>query len=70
MADDDAERTVEVELHGGPLDGWRVPVAAVDDDPWTAIVSDYGRYPGGRSLYAPDESGRWVWVRDLRWEEL
>ncbi len=59
-----------VELYGGPLDGWRVEVDADDSDPWVAIVSDHGRYPGGRSMYAPDTAGRWVWVRDLRPEEL
>ncbi|MEV5249880.1 hypothetical protein [Streptomyces werraensis] len=61
--------TGPVELYGGPLDGWRIEVDA-DPEPWVAIVSDHGRYPGGRSLYAPDTSGRWVWVRDLRPEEL
>lgn len=60
----------EVELHGGPLDGWRVPVDLDDPDPWVAVISDYGRYPGGRSLYEPDSEGRWVWVRDLRPEEF
>lgn len=60
--------TTVVELHGGPLDGWMVPVDLTD--PWTAVVSDYGQHPGGRSLYAPDSSGRWVWVRDLRWDQL
>ncbi|MDT0418855.1 hypothetical protein RM574_25575 [Streptomyces sp. DSM 41982] len=61
---------VEVELHGGPLDGWRVPVDPTDPDPWTAILSDHGQHPGGRSLYAPDAAGAWRWVRDLRWDEL
>lgn len=62
----------EVELHGGPLDGWRVDVDADDPDPWVAIVSDWGQYPGGRSLYAPDDdySGVWRWVRDLPPEAL
>ncbi|PZT71585.1 hypothetical protein [Streptomyces sp. AC1-42T] len=60
----------EVELHGGPLDGWRVEVDETDDDPWIAIVSELGAHPGGRSLYAPGADGRWVWVRDLRWDEL
>lgn len=62
--------SMDVELHGGPLDGWRVPVDPADPDPWTAIVSDHGEHPGGRSLYAPDHAGRWVWVRDLRPDEL
>jgi hypothetical protein len=60
----------EVELHGGPLDGRRIDVDVDDPDPWVAIVSDLGRYPGGRSQYAPDEAGVWRWVRDLPWEAL
>ncbi|MCX4682660.1 hypothetical protein OG413_46810 [Streptomyces sp. NBC_01433] len=64
------DTTTEVELHGGPLDGWVVPVDTDDPDPWTAIISDYGRYPGGRSMYAPDATGTWHWVRDLRPEDL
>nr|WP_173287905.1 hypothetical protein [Streptomyces sp. x3] len=60
----------EVELHGGPLDGMRVDVDVDDPDPWVAIVSDWGRYPGGRSLYAPDGSGVWRWVREIPWEAL
>ncbi|MEV7676445.1 hypothetical protein [Streptomyces sp. NPDC088752] len=59
-----------VELHGGPLDGWRVDVDAEDVYPWIAILSDHGRYPGGRSLYRPDAAGVWRWERDLRPEEL
>lgn len=59
----------EVELHGGPLDGWTVPVT-LDDEPWTAIISDHGRYPGGRSVYAPDDSGTWRWREDLPWEAM
>ncbi|WP_457512259.1 hypothetical protein [Streptomyces sp. TE33382] len=76
--------TTMVELYGGPLDGWVVPVDTGDPDPWTrvvpvdtgdpdpwtAIISDYGEHPGGRSLYAPDTRGRWRWVRDLRPEEM
>ncbi|MFE2941022.1 hypothetical protein ACFXKG_18455 [Streptomyces sp. NPDC059255] len=62
--------TVEVELHGGPLDGEHVPVDLTDPDPWTAIISDHGQYPGGRSLYAPDEASVWRWVRDLPWDAL
>ncbi|MFF3540026.1 hypothetical protein ACFYXP_39710 [Streptomyces sp. NPDC002466] len=59
----------EVELHGGPLDGRRVDVGEIDDDPWIAIINDHGKHPGGRSLYEPDGSGTWRWVRDLRWDE-
>ncbi|MFE9853469.1 hypothetical protein ACFYPN_32445 [Streptomyces sp. NPDC005576] len=62
--------TVDVQLHGGPLDGQTVPVLAEDEDPWTAILSDHGQYPGGRSLYAPDAEGVWRWVRDTHPEEL
>lgn len=64
------DETIDVELHGGPLDGWVVPVTAGDPDPWTAIISDHGQYPGGRSLYAPDSSGAWWWVRDCRPDEI
>ncbi|MFF7365398.1 hypothetical protein [Streptomyces sp. NPDC008125] len=64
------DETTEVELHGGPLDGQRVPVLLEDDDPWIAVISDHGTYPGGRSLYAPDPEGVWRWVRDLRHDEL
>ncbi|MFE8941903.1 hypothetical protein ACFYNX_31055 [Streptomyces sp. NPDC007872] len=39
-------------------------------DPWIAIISNHGRYPGGRSLYRPDADGVWRWERDLRPEEL
>lgn len=62
--------TVHVQLHGGPLDGTTAPVDPGDPDPWTAIISDYGTYPGGRSLYAPDTTGTWRWVRDLPPEAL
>ena len=62
--------TVEVELHGGPLDGMRAPVDLADPDPWTAIISDGCQYPGGRSVYAPDAAGRWVWERDIPWEAM
>jgi hypothetical protein len=58
-------QTCDVQLHGGPLDGMTVPVDPDDPDPWTAVIADGCRYPGGRSMYAPAEDGRWVWVRDL-----
>lgn len=45
------DETAEVELHGGPPDGQRVPVLLEHDDPWIAVISDHGTYPGGRSLY-------------------
>ncbi|MFJ9683966.1 hypothetical protein ACIRP2_39130 [Streptomyces sp. NPDC101194] len=41
-----------------------------DPDPWTAIISDYGQYPGGQSLYSPDTGRTWRWVRDLRPDEM
>ncbi|ARF75693.1 hypothetical protein B7C62_28135 [Kitasatospora albolonga] len=66
MSDD---TTTMVELHGGPLDGQTVPVD-IDDDPWTAIISDGCAHPGGRSVYAPDSTGRWVWERDVPWDAL
>ncbi|MET9096221.1 hypothetical protein ABZX72_29500 [Streptomyces cyaneofuscatus] len=62
--------TVLVTLHGGPLDGSTAPVDPTDDDPWTAIISEGCAYPGGRSLYAPDHTGRWVWRHDVPWEAL
>ncbi|MFJ4873249.1 hypothetical protein [Streptomyces sp. NPDC088757] len=63
-------REAEVELHGGPLDGQRVPTDPEDPDPWIAVISDHGQYPGGRSLYRPDADGVWRWECDLRPEEL
>ncbi|NYV73690.1 hypothetical protein [Streptomyces sp. UH6] len=60
---------MNVELHGGPLDGQRVPVDPEDPDPWIAIINHRSQY-GGRSMYAPDDTGRWTWVRDLRPEEM
>ncbi|MFB7672210.1 hypothetical protein ACFC26_12415 [Kitasatospora purpeofusca] len=53
---------VTVELNGGPLDGMETQVDTSDPDPWVAVVSGAGcRYPGGRSVYAPDPvTGRWV----------
>ncbi|MFD5752255.1 hypothetical protein [Streptomyces sp. NPDC127033] len=53
----DTTRTVDIELHGGPLDGTTAPVDLDDPAPWTAIISDGCAHPGGRSLYAPDEEG-------------
>ncbi|MFG2220473.1 hypothetical protein ACGFN1_37700 [Streptomyces sp. NPDC048685] len=41
-----------------------------DPDPWTAIISNYGQYPGERSLYSPDSSDTWRRVRDLRLDEM
>ena len=46
-------RWVEVELHGGPLDGARVPVDAGDPD------------PGVPRWYAPDTDGSWEWQFDM-----
>ncbi|MER5350570.1 hypothetical protein ABT093_09590 [Kitasatospora sp. NPDC002551] len=67
---DDVER-VRVTLCGGPLDGMEVQVDPTDPDPWIAIISGPRcQYPGGRSLYAPDPAGQWVWDRDLPWEAL
>ncbi|MFE9381395.1 hypothetical protein [Streptomyces sp. NPDC006855] len=60
---------VTVTLFGGPLDGSTAPVE-IDDDPWTAIISDGCAYPGGRSVYAPDSAGRWVWQRDVPWDAM
>ncbi len=62
MSDDTI--TIKVELHGGPLDGRTVPVSLTDEDPWIALPNDGCAYPGGRSLYAPDTAGRWVWQDD------
>lgn len=62
--------SIDVQLHGGPLDGSLAPVDPADPDPWTAIISDGCEYPGGRSLYAPDDTGTWRWVRDIPWESM
>ncbi|MFD5085009.1 hypothetical protein ACFWOG_20510 [Kitasatospora sp. NPDC058406] len=40
------------------------------DDPWVAVISDGCAFPGGRSVYEPDGSGRWTWVRNLPWEAM
>lgn len=61
---------VEVTLHGGPLDGMTVAVDASDPEPWIAIISEGCAFPGGRSVYAPDEAGRWTWQRDIPWDAL
>nr|WP_043497035.1 hypothetical protein [Streptomyces viridosporus] len=53
-----------VTLNGGPLDGERIPVDPDDPDPGVAMVADGCAYPGGRSWYAPDGAGRWVWTGD------
>jgi hypothetical protein len=55
---------VWVELHGGPLDGERIPVDPADPDPGVAMVATGCAYLGGRSWYGPDEGGRWVWQGD------
>ncbi|MFJ7417968.1 hypothetical protein ACIQXD_05065 [Streptomyces uncialis] len=60
----------DVTLHGGPLDGSTAPVDLDGPDPWTAIINDGCAHPGGRSVYAPDAAGLWVWVRDIRWDQL
>ncbi|MEE1822207.1 hypothetical protein PUR61_08360 [Streptomyces sp. BE20] len=62
--------TTMVTLHGGPLDGGSTPVDPDDPDPWVAVVCDGCAFPGGRSVYEPDGSGRWTWVRDLPWEAM
>lgn len=62
--------TTTVTLHGGPLDGMTAPVDTDDPDPWTAIIADGCAYPGGRSVYAPDENGTWRWVRDIPWDAM
>lgn len=62
-------RWTDIELHGGPLDGEVYPIDLDDpdlqEDPGMAVISPNGAFgPGGRSWYAPDESGRWVWAGD------
>ncbi|MFJ1797192.1 hypothetical protein [Kitasatospora griseola] len=54
-----------VTLHGGPLDGMTTHVDADDPDPWVPILSPGCAHPGGRSIYAPDHTGRWTWRRDV-----
>ncbi|ROR35814.1 hypothetical protein [Kitasatospora cineracea] len=55
---------MEAELHGGPMDGERAYVLADDPDPGTALISPRCAYPGGRSIYEPDDTGRWTWRGD------
>ncbi|MFD5033631.1 hypothetical protein ACFWM0_24970 [Streptomyces sp. NPDC058405] len=62
--------TIEVPLHGGPLDGSTAPIDPADDDPWIAIISDGCAHPGGRSLYAPDTAGVWRWREDIPWDAM
>ncbi|MFD5566230.1 hypothetical protein [Kitasatospora griseola] len=59
-----AEEWVQVELHGGPMDGEHTYVLAGDPDPGTALISPRCAYPGGRSVYEPDTAGRWTWRGD------
>lgn len=59
-----SEEWVTVPLHGGPLDGEEIPVDPGDPEPGVAMVADGCAYPGGRSWYAPDETGRWTWRGD------
>ncbi|MFD0405637.1 hypothetical protein [Kitasatospora sp. NPDC127116] len=51
-----------VELHGGPLDGYRTVVDPDDPRPWHRLPP--ADRPGGRSWYAPDEHGVWRWGGD------
>lgn len=59
-----------VQLYGGPLDGRMTPVDPEWEDPWVAIITDGCRYPGGRSVYARAEDGRWCWTEDIPWEAM
>ncbi|MFE2352517.1 hypothetical protein [Kitasatospora cineracea] len=59
-----AEQWVEVELHGGPMDGETAYVRTDGPDPGTALISPRCAYPGGRSIYEPDTAGRWTWRGD------
>ncbi|WP_328721750.1 hypothetical protein OHT52_21165 [Streptomyces sp. NBC_00247] len=68
MTDDTAYTTVE--LHGGPLDGSTAPVTLDGDEQWTAIITDGCAYRGGRSVYASDAAGRWVWQGDVPWDAM
>ncbi|MGW2539889.1 hypothetical protein ACWC5I_03225 [Kitasatospora sp. NPDC001574] len=60
--------TTMVTLRGGPLGGASTPVDPDDSDPWVAVISEGCAFPGGRSVYEPVGSGRWV--RDLPWEAM
>jgi hypothetical protein len=55
---------MDVVLYGGPLDGETASVWVDDPDPGTALPSARCSFEGGRCLYEPDGSGRWVWVGD------
>ncbi|GGP00247.1 hypothetical protein GCM10012280_68580 [Wenjunlia tyrosinilytica] len=55
---------MEVELHGGPLDGEVIPVDPLDQGPGVATVAQGCAVLGGRSWYGPDANGRWVWLGD------
>ena len=58
------EGWVDVQLHGGPLDGEHIPVDPQDRDPGVALVADGCSFLGGRSWYEPDETGAWRWTGD------
>lgn len=63
-------RLFTVPLYGGPLDGQSTAVDLADPNPWIAIVADGCAHPGGRSVYAPDQAGRWTWTHDIPWEHM
>lgn len=65
-----AERLVPVVLHGGPLDGMETVVDAGDPEPGVGIIAEGCAFPGGRSWYEPDSSGRWTHRGDIPWEAM
>ncbi|MCX4665051.1 hypothetical protein OG701_38505 [Streptomyces uncialis] len=58
-----------VTLSGGPLDGFLLDVTGMapeEREEGVALISDNGRYEGGRSLYGPKETPvEWEWEGDI-----
>lgn len=67
------ESPAAVELRGGPLDGYRMPVAgwtAEERATGVAHITEHGAYgPGGRACYAPPAddpmASVWHWEGDI-----
>ena len=70
MVDMDAIRWTEVTLYGGPLDGMTAMVDADDPEPGVGIIAEGCAFPGGRSWYEPDATGRWAHRGDIPWEAM
>ncbi|MFB7900519.1 hypothetical protein ACFC1B_29895 [Streptomyces xiamenensis] len=43
---------------------------AGDPEPGVGIIAEGCAFPGGRSWYEPDSSGRWTHRGDIPWEAM